>query len=117
PPAESCTFQTLVAYWKVQLSAGGTGVAALSSTQPAFGIGLTDADVAVLWRDVQITHYHDALGGIEILLQMGLQVCIESGLGGELDRVVPALALGEISIEHDQWLAIGTGQGGADHPA
>jgi hypothetical protein len=91
--------------------------AALSGTQPALGIGLADADVAVLWRDVQITHHHDPLGGIEVLLQMGLEVRIESGLGGELDRVVPALALGEISIEHDQRLAIGTGQGGADHPA
>src|SRR5690606_25591523 len=89
--------------------------AALAGPEPSLGVGLTYSDIAVLRRNVHVTHHHNALSRVEALLKVCLQISIEAGLGRKLDRVGAVFTLGEITIEHDQRLAIGARQGRADH--
>lgn len=88
--------------------------AALAGAQPALGIHLADADVAILRRDIEVTHQRQRFVRTETLFEQGLQIGIELGLGGKLHRMGAAFALGEVAVHDGDRLAVCIGETAPD---
>src|SRR5690606_7999625 len=79
--------------------------AGLAVAQPALAVAFSDADIDILRRDIEVAHHHHRLVGVMVVDQVLLQVGIEFFLGRKFHRVVAALALREIAVQHDHGFA------------
>ncbi len=91
--------------------------AALARAQPALGVVGADADIEIQGRHVHVAEDYQVLIRSKAFAEEGGQVGVELAFGGKLDRMLAALALGEVAVDYGELSPIREGITARDEPA
>ncbi len=89
---------------------------AFAAAQPALAALFANADIEIRWANIHIAHDQHRAVLLQLVIQIALQVCVKFLFGREFCRMVAALALREVAVDHRD-IAEGRGDLRHDDPA